>query len=96
MAVERLAMTPKSYMESMLADPADPVKAILSPKQFDESKPIFKLGYELIGERIEEHFGRSLTPEVVQITTALQQLLCVFVEHVNNPVLVRKMIGLLA
>jgi len=93
MVAESQAMTPKSYMQAMFADPADPVKAILSPKQFEESKSIFKIGYELIGERVEEHFGRHLTPEVVQISTTLQQLLCVFVEHVNNPMSVRKMLA---
>jgi hypothetical protein len=96
MAVERLAMTPKTYMAAMVNDPSDPVKAILSPRQFEESRDILVAGYAHIGNRVEEHFGRNMTPEVVQISMTLQQFLCAFVEHAGNPMLVRKLLGQLA
>lgn len=84
-------MTPMEYVDLLKQDGfrGEIVDQVLTIKEKDEAREILDAGYDLIGRKLSALYD-DMGPKVVDHINVLEQFLLVFIEHVMNPALVRK------
>ena len=80
-------MKPKEYIDSFRG--SSPLKTVLTPAQLVEASIVVDAGYDFIARKIGQQYN-EMTPEAVKATESLVVMMCVFIEHANNPGLLRR------